>query len=148
MKKYTVGFLFTSDLSQVLLIHKIAPEWQKGKLNGLGGKMELNETPKKCFIREIKEESGIALSSRNVKKIGLLKGSEWRVFVFAGIYNGATFEPKIHEKEKLEWFSVENLPSNCIPNLYWQIPFAYNELKLKGGNSYVMNEVSFDTGML
>ena len=148
MKRYTVGFLFTPDLSRVLLIHKIAPEWQKGKLNGLGGKMEPDESPKACFVREIEEESGIKLASKSVKKMGLLKGSAWRVYVFTAIFEGEVFEPKTFEKEKLEWFETKNLPSNCLPNLYWQIPFARNELKFDGGNSYVMSEPKFDTGLL
>lgn len=148
MKKYTVGFLFSSDLSQVLLIHKLTPEWQKGKLNGLGGKLEKGESTKQSFIREIYEESGITLESKQVIKMGLLKGVEWKVFVFAAVYEGEIFTPKTYEKELLEWFEVDNLPANCVPNLYWQIPFARNELRFKTGNSYIMNEPKFDTTLL
>ena len=40
MKKYVLTFLFTSDYKNVWLIEKNRPNWQKGSLNGIGGKIE------------------------------------------------------------------------------------------------------------
>jgi 8-oxo-dGTP diphosphatase len=148
MKKFTVGFLLTLDLEKVLLIHKIAPAWQKGKLNGLGGKIEPGEGAVTCFIREIEEESGILLEKKQVRLMGTLKGIDWQVYVFGAIYQGELFEPKVHEKEKIEWFEVANLPDKCVPNLYWSIPFVRNELHFKLGNSFEVKEVKFDTSQL
>jgi len=37
---YVCGFMMTWDLQQFLLIRKTHPDWQKGKLNGIGGKIE------------------------------------------------------------------------------------------------------------
>lgn len=34
MIKYVCGFMFNEDYSEVLLINKNKPEWQKGKKNG------------------------------------------------------------------------------------------------------------------
>ena len=45
MKKYVAGFMFSSDKSEVLLVEKMSPEWQRGLLNGIGGKIEGGETP-------------------------------------------------------------------------------------------------------
>ena len=61
MKNYTVAFIFTPSLDKVLLIHKISPEWQRGKLNGIGGKIEPNETNLACIIREVKEETNLQI---------------------------------------------------------------------------------------
>ena len=36
-----------------------------GKYNGFGGKIEHNETPEACAIREVHEESGISVHSLN-----------------------------------------------------------------------------------
>lgn len=61
------------DVQNFLLIRKTHPEWQKGKLNGIGGKIEkkekltsngivdhwLLETPFEAMIREFHEETGI-----------------------------------------------------------------------------------------
>jgi len=70
MKKYSMVFIFTKDLSKVLLIHKTRPEWQKGKLNGLGGKIEENESPVDCVLREVKEESTLGINQDDLRYFG------------------------------------------------------------------------------
>ena len=44
MMKYVAGFLFSNDYKYVALIKKEKPAWQKGKLNAIGGKIELGES--------------------------------------------------------------------------------------------------------
>lgn len=58
MIEYVVGFLFSPDLEKVVLIRKTHPDWQKGLLNGPGGKVEDGETPYDAMVREFKEETG------------------------------------------------------------------------------------------
>lgn len=41
---YVCGFMCSYDLTRFLLIRKTHPEWQKGKLNGIGGKIEKKAT--------------------------------------------------------------------------------------------------------
>jgi 8-oxo-dGTP diphosphatase len=60
MKKYVVGFLISGSL--VSLIKKNRPEWQKGKINGIGGKIEKGETPEQAMKREFYEEAGIRIN--------------------------------------------------------------------------------------
>lgn len=62
IKKYVVGFMFTPDQKNVVLIHKQRPDWQKDKLNGVGGKIEPDETPEAAMVREFYEETGVAFS--------------------------------------------------------------------------------------
>lgn len=54
---YVVGFLFEADLQRVLLRLKARPAWQRGKLNGIGGKVEEGETPLYAMRREGREEA-------------------------------------------------------------------------------------------
>lgn len=60
-ESYVVGFIFSNDFSRVLLIRKNKPEWQKGYLNGLGGKIESGERSIDAICREVEEESGLIL---------------------------------------------------------------------------------------
>lgn len=88
MKRYTVTFLFEPKLDSVWLIEKQKPEWQKGCLNGIGGKIEDGETPMECAIRELKEEAGVTIQV--LVELGLMKGtnndgSPFEVYVFTGI---------------------------------------------------------------
>ena len=58
--RYVLGFVFSLDASRVLLIWKNRPEWQKGKLNGIGGKIEEGELPIDAMKREFSEETSFA----------------------------------------------------------------------------------------
>lgn len=57
-RDYTVCFLFSKDHKEVLLQTKNATDFA-GRLNGVGGKVELGETPEECALREIREETNI-----------------------------------------------------------------------------------------
>ena len=56
-QNYAIGFLFNKDLTKVALINKNKPGWQKGKLNGIGGKIG-HEKPICAMCREFEEETG------------------------------------------------------------------------------------------
>ncbi len=71
-RDYTVCFLFTPDLKQVLLQTKAKTDF-KGRLNGVGGKLEPGEEPQACAYREIKEETGLGPTSiRHLTWVGTL----------------------------------------------------------------------------
>lgn len=60
VKRYVCGFMFNQEKTQVVLIRKLRPEWQKGKLNGVGGHIEDGEKPEEAMSREFEEEAGIS----------------------------------------------------------------------------------------
>lgn len=62
---YVLGIV-TSPENDVLLIRKTKPEWQAGRLNGIGGKIEPAESPAFAMAREFYEETGCGiLDARN-----------------------------------------------------------------------------------
>lgn len=56
--QYVLGIMFSEDEERVLAIWKNRPDWQAGKLNGIGGKIEDGETPIEAMRREFREETG------------------------------------------------------------------------------------------
>ena len=67
---YTICFCYRDDLV-LMLYRNYAPN--KGRWNGLGGKIQANETPFACVQREMLEEAGIDLSkSPNCRFAGIV----------------------------------------------------------------------------
>ena len=62
MKKYVVIFLFTKDFKKVLMIKRNKQPY-KDCWNGIGGKIEENETEVQAAKRECYEETGIKLDN-------------------------------------------------------------------------------------
>lgn len=58
-KHYVLAFMFSLDRKRVALIEKNRPEWQAGKINGIGGKVEQAEWAQDALAREFKEETGV-----------------------------------------------------------------------------------------
>ena len=61
MIQYVVGLIFDESFENILLIRKNRPDWQKGRLNGVGGKVEDQETSYEAMVRECEEECGLLL---------------------------------------------------------------------------------------
>lgn len=70
MKRYVLGFYLTR--SGAILIQKTKPEWQKGKWNGLGGHIEVGESPVAAMVREFEEEAGFQTVAADWREIGVL----------------------------------------------------------------------------
>ncbi len=77
---YVVGFLCDRERQLVVLIEKQKPDWQRGKLNGVGGHIEKGELPVHAMEREFEEETGLFLTGWEHSIT--LTGPEARVFFF------------------------------------------------------------------
>jgi 8-oxo-dGTP diphosphatase len=122
-QKYVVGFMFTEDCSRVVLIRKNKPAWQKGKLNGVGGKIEPEETPKHAMIREYKEEAGLTFDKWDNFLIVEYKAAI--VYFFKGFNNGCFHQSETRESEQIEKIQISQFPSDeVISNLNWIINLA------------------------
>jgi 8-oxo-dGTP diphosphatase len=124
-KRYVVGFVFSLDCRNVLLIRKNRPVWQAGKLNGIGGEIERNESPAAAMVREFAEECGIILPLKAWSLFASIRDSRgWWVDFFYAKYS------EIGDAQSLTDEEVELVPVNqiaqapCLPNLRWLIPMA------------------------
>lgn len=65
---YSLGFAFDKYFDNVILIQKNRPEWQAGKLNGVGGKFEnFDKDTQHTQAREFGEETGIQTNPEDWK---------------------------------------------------------------------------------
>lgn len=137
MRRYTVTFLFSPEFELVWLITKQKPDWQKGCLNGIGGKIEDNESPIQCAVRELKEESGITISESELTGVGMMEGknnddSDFQVFIFTGT---TTEVLKTQEIEEVDLYRVDTISmQKCIENVPMLIEACI--YRLSGSSSF------------
>lgn len=125
--EYVAGFLFSGDRGRVALVEKIKPDWQRGRLNGIGGKIEPEDaSPLAAMIRELEEETG-------------LRVHEWDMFCelrhrgnlthfFRSFAEGSIEHVTGMEAERIGAYPVpEVVESNVMPNLRWLIPLALDD---------------------
>lgn len=146
MKKYVAGLMFSEDGNYVALIVKNKPDWQKGCLNGIGGKIEEKDfsmyyrgnknivQSKVAMIREFKEETGIKTLTK-----------DWYLFLnmngnntdenktpfsvdFYRCFSDKVFNCKTMEDEEVKVMLIsEALCSKTIDNLKWIILLALDK---------------------
>ncbi len=134
-KHYVVGFVVHKgdDFDSVVLIRKNRPEWQAGRYNGVGGKIEPGETAPVAMEREFREETGVTIPADawdrmctiawpdDVARVGNADPTE--VVFFRHLWG--TVRPEVHQMtdERVDWWMVNDLP-DVIPNLRWLVPLA------------------------
>lgn len=84
LTRYVLGFAFIPRKGWVL-IRKNRPEWQAGKLNGVGGKIEQGETPEQAMAREFQEETGYWLTPTEWRICGQCIGKDFTIDVFGTV---------------------------------------------------------------
>ena len=124
MIEYVAGLLYSDDGLNVTLIHKNRPLWQMGKINAIGGKIELGETPEIAMKREFIEEAGVDI---NWEARFILEGPDYRVYFFSCHNSEAMGYLRTMTDETVEVFESYDLPENIIPNLWWIIPMMNDD---------------------
>lgn len=124
MKEYTLIFCTSLD-GLFLLVEKDKPEWQKGKFNLPGGKIETGETIIECAKRELTEESGLFVD--NMKEFGqILDGDSIVHCMFCTTDRLSNFElfPDKNETQSIAWHSWNSIRNDrrLIANLNIIIP--------------------------
>jgi len=119
--KYVCGFMFDNNYQNVALIRKNKPEWQKGFLNGIGGKIEFGETIEDAMIREFKEETGFDTSYDEWFPFAeITQKDEWCVYFFHTRGNLSLL--KTVESEEIVILPLKELfESKSLPSVKWLI---------------------------
>ena len=96
-----------------LLLKKASRGVSKGKWNGLGGRIEKDETETESVVREVKEESGLIIN--NPKKHGVItfyQGSKDKIFSIVHIFSTNNFQGQMRPSDEgeLKWFDFNSIP--------------------------------------
>lgn len=109
-KLYSLGLMFSTDRSRVALIRKATPQWQAGKLNGVGGKAEPGETARQAMVREFHEETGVLTEASSWQLFARLGSPHFEVHVFR------CFDDRVDHCQTLthEMVVVENVDASLL----------------------------------
>ena len=115
-------FVIVRDGPHVLLLRRAKTGWEDGCFSLPAGAHDGGESLECAAARELGEETGLEVLSKDLQMTHLLhckagdSGSEWLgAFFVATKWSGV---PQLMERDKhdqLDWFPINDLPSNLIP---------------------------------
>ena len=97
---------------EYLMLHRVKKEndLNHDKWIGLGGKFEKDESPEECLMREIKEESGLTLTSWRYRGIVTFVSDSWPTeYMHLFTADGFEGEIKVCDEGELEWIKKSEL---------------------------------------
>lgn len=135
---YVAGFMFDKELKKVALIRKNKPDWQKGKLNGVGGAIEkFDKTASHAMIREFEEETSVITTLINWRQFLVMKGKnddnkEFRVDFFVSTGDLSLLKSPTDEKiEIIDLAEIHCLREDVVENLTWLVSLGLDFIKDK-----------------
>lgn len=129
--------MFNPAENAVLLIRKTHPDWQAGKLNGIGGRIEDGESPMEAMRREFLEEVGINHADwRQFCVLG--DARDWQIHFFSAV--GLIAKARKLTDEAPEIVPATALSSDVIPNLKWLVPMALS-MKFERVSGFSIQEI-------
>ena len=98
-----------------LMLHRVKKEVDenKDKWIGIGGKFEEGESPEDCLLREVREETGLTLTSWRYRGIVTFVSDEWGT-EYMHLFTADAWEGQIRQdcdEGVLEWIDREMLLS-------------------------------------
>jgi 8-oxo-dGTP diphosphatase len=82
----------------------------EGKYIGVGGKFEPDETPEECLLREVKEETGLNLTSYRLRAVVTFLSTEWETeYMYLFTASEYTGELITCNEGELSWIPKERV---------------------------------------
>jgi 8-oxo-dGTP diphosphatase len=120
---YVLALLFTPDRQRVVLMRKLRPAWQAGRVNALGGKLLPGESAAAAASREVSEEAGVRVPADAWRELVVWHDPVYRMHVLSTFHAAAEYA-RTAEDQEVFLADVDDLPDECIGNLRWMIPLA------------------------
>lgn len=95
-----------------LMLHRTKKENDQShdKWLGVGGKFEKDESPDECMLREVKEETGLTLTSFRLRGVMTFVSDVWETeYMFIYTADGFTGELSECDEGELQWVKKEDV---------------------------------------
>ena len=111
MKMTTLCYIENNDCYLMLHRTKKKKDVNKDKWIGVGGHAEGNETPQECLLREVKEETGLLLTSYKFRGLITFISDEYEAEMMCLFTaDGYTGELITCDEGELEWIKKSDVP--------------------------------------
>jgi 8-oxo-dGTP diphosphatase len=111
MKMTTLCYIENNDCYLMLHRTKKKKDVNKDKWIGVGGHAEGNETPQECLLREVKEETGLSLTSYKFRGLITFISDEYEAEMMCLFTaDGYTGELITCDEGELEWVKKSDVP--------------------------------------
>ena len=109
MKETVLCYLFKDNKCLMLLRNKKEDDMNHGKYIGIGGKIEVGETPEVALIREVREETSLFLMGFTKRGIILFQNDDYSEVMH--LYQSKTFMGELKECDEghLEWIDTDEM---------------------------------------
>ena len=121
--EYVVGLVFDNK-NRVMFIEKNRPDWQKGYLNGVGGKIEDAETSKYAIQRECKEESGLNIDTWKIHNHKIFDNGISLYYMKSKVDSLVLDKAVSLTDEKISIHNIDNLPERVQPDIREMIQYC------------------------
>jgi len=127
-------YLF-DEAGRLLLLHRVRPPNQD-LYSPVGGKLEqsIGESPTTCAVREIHEETGLAVTAQDLHLTGIVSESgyedscHWLMYLYE-VNHPVAVEPGTIDEGRLEWLDPDALAGLPIPQtdreVIWPLFWRY-----------------------
>ena len=151
-RSYVCGALFDEALERVLLIEKLKPAWQAGRLNFPGGKIEPGESPLRAVVREMTEETAIYWAPERWEEFCVLSTPRSVVHFFRAtapleVLKLAHAPIGAEQPVTLEVVSImlhQGMNHRVLPNIPWLIQMALGKVRGERAASFQVTELGGD----
>ena len=126
--RFVLGFLFDQQKKNFIGIIKTHPEWMKGKINGVGGRINEGESIADAMQREFLEETGSSIHQWIVR--GEMCCPDSHVYLLSCVARTPKEFLFVHSmtEEEVCYISAEELPyEKILPNLAWIVPLLLDD---------------------
>lgn len=129
-KKQDFVIAYCRKDDQILIVHKDRPNFQKGKINLPGGKIDPEDVnPIAAAVRELKEESGLEPwidedGQPDAWEVGRIEANGFVIYVIEILVPDGPIKPRLGETEIVEWITWDHLrvDPRLMPNLRVILP--------------------------
>ncbi|XP_032685608.1 m7GpppN-mRNA hydrolase isoform X1 [Odontomachus brunneus] len=107
------AIVLNENMTKVLLVQSY---WARNSWSFPKGKVNEDEEPLHCAVREVLEETGFDISNlidKNEYIESAINDQVVRLYIISGVQQDTKFQPKTRKEIKnVEWFDVADLPNN------------------------------------